>query len=71
MNRPKPYTAHGLFVPDVGFNPGTSQYYHGLTHQCVSAAQWSNSANRWITRATPARNCYQSRAYSFALTSPT
>jgi hypothetical protein len=71
MNRQTPYSAHGLFVPNVGFNLGTPHYYHGTTRQCVSAAQWSNSANRWITRATPAHNCYPSRAYSFALTAPT
>jgi hypothetical protein len=71
MNRQTAYGAHGLLVPDVGFNLGTAQYYHGTTHQCVSAAQWSNSAHRWITRATAANACYNARAYSFALTAPT
>ena len=71
MNRPTPYLARGLLIPSVSFQLGNSHYYNGLTKQCVSAAQWSNSANRWITRATPASNCYQSRAYSYTLTSPT
>jgi hypothetical protein len=60
-----------LLIPSVSFQPGNAHYYHGLTKQCVSAAQWSNSAGRWITRATPAHNCYMSKAYSFGLTAPT
>jgi hypothetical protein len=71
MNRPAPYLAHGLFIPSVSFQLGNAQYYHGKTRQCVSAAQWSNSANRWITRASPTSTCYAAKAYKYALTAPT
>lgn len=72
LNGPKAYTAHGLLVPNlVGYNLLPPSYYAHTTRQCVSAAQWSTSANRWVTRATPNHTCFNASGYKFALTAPT
>jgi hypothetical protein len=71
MNRPTSYRARGLLVPGVSFQLHPPSYYSGRSRQCVSAAQWSNAAGKWITRASPGRTCLTASGYKYALTPPT
>jgi branched-chain amino acid transport system substrate-binding protein len=73
MNRPQPYSARGLMeTPLTGFKVWPSSYYLSQTHrQCVSIAQWSRSANTWVTRGSLTHNCYAAKGFKFQLTSPT
>jgi hypothetical protein len=73
MNRQKPWNSHGLMeTPLTGFQRFSSSYYLSQTHrQCVSAAQWSRSANTWVTRASLAHTCYNAKGFKFQLTAPT
>jgi hypothetical protein len=46
-------------------------FYNKPTKHCVSAAQWSISANQWVTRASPSSTCFMVKGYRFKLTDPT
>jgi branched-chain amino acid transport system substrate-binding protein len=71
MNRQTDYTARGLLEPNVGFQLFPASYYNSSHRYCVSAAQWSMSAKKWITKATPTANCYNAGGYKYTLTPPT
>jgi branched-chain amino acid transport system substrate-binding protein len=72
LNRPTAFRANGLLIPNlVSYKILPPSYFSHPSRQCVSAAQWSMSANKWITRAYPSRTCFTATGYKFALTSPT
>jgi branched-chain amino acid transport system substrate-binding protein len=69
MNRPKPWSGRGLMeTPLTGFQKFD---YSGTHRQCVSAAQWSRSANTWVTRASLTHTCYNAKGFRYQLTAPT
>jgi branched-chain amino acid transport system substrate-binding protein len=69
MNRPTPWNSHGLMeTPLTGFQ----HFDYSKPHrQCVSVAQWSRSANTWVTRASLTHTCYIAKGFKYQLTAPT
>jgi branched-chain amino acid transport system substrate-binding protein len=61
----------GVTVPYVSFKQYPPSFYNKATRHCVSAAQWSIKANRWITRASPSKTCFKVKGYGFGLLPPT
>jgi branched-chain amino acid transport system substrate-binding protein len=71
MNNKPDFGGDGVTVPYVSFRPLAPSFYTKPTKHCVSAAQWSISANKWVTRANPASTCYMVTGYKFQITQPT
>jgi branched-chain amino acid transport system substrate-binding protein len=71
MNNKRDFGGNGVTVPYVSFRPLAPSFYNKPTKHCVSAAQWSISANKWITRASPSSTCFMVKGYRFKLTDPT
>ncbi|HVW80650.1 MAG TPA: ABC transporter substrate-binding protein, partial [Mycobacteriales bacterium] len=71
MDHKKDFGGDGVTVPWVSFRPIPPSFYSKPSRHCVSAAQWSIKANRWITRASPASTCFSVKGYGFGLQPPT
>jgi hypothetical protein len=65
------FGGNGVQVPWVSFRPLPPSFYEKKSRHCVSAAQWSVKANRWVTRASPASTCFMVDGYGFNLQPPT
>ncbi|HWC34064.1 MAG TPA: ABC transporter substrate-binding protein [Mycobacteriales bacterium] len=71
MNNKPDFGGDGVTVPYVSFRPLAPSFYNKPTKHCVSAAQFSVSANKWISRATPSSTCFMVKGYGFKLQPPT
>jgi branched-chain amino acid transport system substrate-binding protein len=71
MNNMPDFGGDGVTVPYVSFRPLAPSFYTKKTRHCVSAAQWSIAANKWVTRASPSSTCFMVKGYGFHLQSPT
>ncbi len=71
MNNKPDFGGDGVTVPYVSFRPLPPSFYNKATRHCVSAAQWSLQANRWVTRASPSSTCFMVKGYGFNLDTPT
>ncbi|HVT65237.1 MAG TPA: ABC transporter substrate-binding protein [Mycobacteriales bacterium] len=71
MDHKPDFGGDGVTVPYVSFRPLPPSFYDKPTRHCVSAAQWSIAANKWVTRASPANTCFMVKGYGFGLQPPT
>ncbi|HET6911571.1 MAG TPA: ABC transporter substrate-binding protein [Mycobacteriales bacterium] len=60
-----PYDAHGLLAPRYFEQRATPQE---PSHNCITVARWSNSADAWQTQAQYDHNCFDVPEYPYSAT---
>ena len=60
-----PYDAGGLLAPRYFVQRSTPEE---PSHNCITAARWSNAANKWLTEAQFDHNCFDAPEYPYPAT---